>query len=352
MNDAARRSDAVSQDLAFPYPDPPAPGELREIAPGILWTRIPLPFKLDHVNVYFLEDDGGWAVVDTGTADEPARQAWDVLLGGKLAGATFTKLIATHGHADHIGLAGWLCKRLGVPLLTSRTSYLGSTAMLLAPEALEAQEHRDFHLRHGMNEEAASFVAMRGHAYRRMVAPLPASFHRLAAGDTPSIGGRTFEVLTGDGHAPEQLMLHCVSENVLLAADQVIAGISPIIGLGATEPDDDPLGLYLNSLAMLETGIPRSTLVLSGHQLPFLGLQDRCRQLAALHAKRCDMIAEACRHAPRSVGELVPVLFRRSLDVRQYSFAFSETHAHVNHLVARGEALWQYEDGLSRAHIM
>lgn len=351
MNSDRGRPVDSSDGLVFPFPEPPAPGELREVAPGIMWARIALPFRLDHVNVYFIEDDGGWAIVDTGVDDEPTRQAWDALLGGPLAGARFTKLIVTHAHADHIGLAGWLCERLGLPLLTSQTCYLGSINIALNPDSFQARPYKDFYLRHGMSEEAASLVATRGQAYQRMVAPLPLSFRRLVPGDTLRLGGRCFDVLSGDGHAPEQIMLHCASERVLLAADQVIAGISPNISVWAVEPDGDPLGLYLRSLAALEAEIPGHALVLSGHQLPFFGLHRRCRELAAHHARRCAMIADACRRTPHSVAELVPVLFRRPLDPHQHGFAFSETHAHVNYLVNRGEAHWQCEEGLNRVRV-
>lgn len=335
----------LERSLEFPFPEPPAKGELREVAPGIMWTRIPLPFRLDHVNVYLIEDDGGWAILDTGIAHDESKAAWEALFAGPLAGWRITRVIVSHYHPDHIGLAGWLCERFSVPLLTSQTSYLGCINISLDPGALEAHLYREFYRRHGMSDETAKLVSTQGHDYLRMVMPLPLTFRRLVAGDVLVLGRRRFDVLSGDGHAPEQIMLYSAEDRLLLAADQVIAAISPNISVWAVEPDGDPLGLFLRSLARLERDLPQDTFVLPGHQLPFQGLHERCRELANHHMKRCDLIAEACRIAPKTVAELVPVLFPRDLDPHQLSFAFSETHAHVNYMVAGGMAVWHEVDG-------
>lgn len=336
----------VAGALHFPFPEPPARGEVHEIAPGIMWARIPLPFRLDHVNVYLIEDAGGWAILDTGIAHDETRAAWETLLAGPLSGWRITKVIVTHYHPDHIGLAGWLCKRFDAPLLTSQTSYLGCLNISLDPGAFEAQHHYDFCRRHGMSRQTATLVATRGHAYLGMVAPLPPTFRRLVAGDRLMLADRAFDVLTGDGHAPEQIMLHSQQDGLLLAADQVIAKISPNVSVWAVEPDGDPLGLYLRSLARLESDLPADTLVLSGHQLPFLGLHHRCRELTTHHRERCDLIAYACRDCAMTVAELVPTLFPRELDPHHLSFAFSETHAHVNRMIASGILAWREKDGM------
>jgi glyoxylase-like metal-dependent hydrolase (beta-lactamase superfamily II) len=335
--------------LSFPHEQPPEPGMLIELAPGILWTRIPLPFRLNHVNIYLIEDGDGWAVLDTGIGNSATKDIWESLVSGPLAGRRLTRLIVTHYHPDHIGLAGWLCERYGLPLFTTQTSYLGCQVISLSPGALDARPYRDFYARHGMAPETVDLVSSQGHNYLRMVTPLPLSFTRVVDGDTLRIGGREFRALTGDGHAPEQLMLYCPSANVLLAADQVIARISPNISVWAVDPDGDPLGLYLRSLKRIKASIPAGTLVLPGHQLPFHGLHERCEELAAHHADRCAVIAEACAAKPHSVADLVPVLFTRELDPHQLSFAFSEVHAHVNFMLRRGELRHAAsEDGNSR----
>ena len=340
---------ANSSALTFPVAEAPQTGQVVEIAPGIRWTRIPLPFRLDHVNVYLIEDGDGWAVLDTGIDNGPTRAVWTALLEGPLAGRRLTRLVVTHFHPDHIGLAGWLCERFGLPLLTSQTSYLGCVNISLSPGALDAKPYRDFYLRHGLDPATTQRVATQGHGYLKMVSGLPPTFLRLVAGDRLVIGGRTFEVLTGNGHAPEQVMLYCAADKVFLAADQVLAKITPNISVWAVEPEGDPLGLYIRSLTEIKRTIPGDVLVLPGHQLPFYGLHERSDQLIAHHEARCAMIADACRTAPRSAAELVPVLFHIALDPHQMSFAFSEVQAHVNFMLRRGELVWaQASDEIER----
>jgi glyoxylase-like metal-dependent hydrolase (beta-lactamase superfamily II) len=335
--------------LHYPFPAPPAAGEVIAVAAGILWARIPLPFRLDHVNVYLLDDGEGWTVIDTGIGNDATRAAWAALLAGPLAGRRLTRLIVTHFHPDHIGLAGWLCERFDVPLLTSQTTYLSCLNISLSPGALDAEPYRDFYLRNGLDAATTQRVTTQGHGYLRMVTPLPPTFERLVGGDTLNIGGRTFSVLAGDGHAPEQLMFYCAGEKLLLAADQVLAKISPNVSVWAVDPHGDPLGLYLRSLTALKAQLPPDTLVLPGHQLPFHGLHVRSDELVAHHDARCRAIAAACRAKPRSAAELVPVIFRHPLDAHQMSFAFSEVLAHVNYMLREGRLVWAgAKDGVER----
>ncbi|WEX12244.1 MBL fold metallo-hydrolase [Chelativorans sp. AA-79] len=308
-----------------------------EVAPGILWTRIPLPFRLDHVNIYLIEDQGGWAVLDAGIGDDVTRAAWEALVAGPLAGKRLTRLIVTHFHPDHIGSAGWLCERFDIPLLTSQTAYLGCINISLSPGALDAKSYHDFYARHGLDPATTALVGSDGHRYLKMVTKLPPTFTRVVAGDILTIGGREFRVLSGDDHAPEQLMLHGPSENAFLAADQVIARITPNVSVWAVDPEGDPLGLYLRSLENITRNVPDEVLVLPGHQLPFHGLHERCRQLTGHHQERCNLIETACRQKAHTVADLVPVLFPRPLDPHQLGFAFSEVHAHVNSMLRLGK---------------
>ena len=335
-------------NLVHPFAEPPQVGEVIEVAPGILWTRLSLPFRLDHVNIYLIDDGDGWAVLDTGLGSNKTRAMWEALAAGPLAGRRMTRLIVTHFHPDHIGLAGWLCDRFDIPMLTSQTSWLGCINISLNPDALSAQHYRDFYLSHGMDDETAGIVMEQGHGYLRMVTPLPPTFRRVVAGDTLTIGGREFSVLTGDGHAPEQVMLYCAAERLFLAADQVLAKITPNVSVWAVDPQGDPLGLYIRSLKALKVGLPEDALVLPGHQLPFLGLHTRCDELMAHHSTRYELIAAACARKANSVAELVPVMFTRQLDPHQLSFAFSEVHAHVNYMVEIGELAWERQDGIMR----
>lgn len=326
--------------MTYPVPTPPDAGKAIEVAPGILWMRIPLPFRLDHVNIYLIKDAGGWAVFDTGLNTEASKATWESLLSGPLS-PRLTRIIVSHFHPDHIGLAGWLARRFDLPLLTSQTSYLGCINISLSPGALEAKPYRDFYLQHGLDSETTSSVLTRGHEYLSLVTALPLTFRRLVAGDVLKIGGRSFLVFSGDGHAPEQIMLYCVDDKLFLAADQILAKISPNVSVWAVEPGGNPLDLYLRSLNGLKGAISEDALVLGGHQLPFYGLQSRVDELVQHHERRCSAIAKACTNKGCSAADLVPVLFHHKLDPHQMGFAFAEVQAHVNFMLERGELTWE-----------
>lgn len=323
--------------MLFPHPSPPPAGEPLEVAPGVLWLRLPLPFRLDHVNAYLIQDGPGWAVVDTGIGDAATQAIWEGLLAGPLRGQRVTQVVGTHFHPDHIGMAGWLCKRLEAPLLMSQSEYLTALTIHLDPRALDAEPYRSFYLRHGLDEATTARLLSNGHRYLRMITGLPRTFRRVVAGESLRIGGRTFTVLTGGGHAPEQVMLWDADDRLLLCADQVLTRISPNVGVSAIDPDGDPLGIFLRSLDALRAAAPADTLVLPGHDLPFRGLHARLDELAAHHAARCDVVLDACSIAPRSAAELVPVVFGRGIDdPHQMGFAFGEALAHVNLLLRQG----------------
>ena len=327
---------SAADTLRYPHAAPPAPGEAIAIADGVLWTRLPLPFRLDHVNVYLLEDEGGFAVLDTGVDTPEARAVWETLLAGVLRGKQLTKIVVTHFHPDHIGLAGWLGKRFGAPLYAGLTTYLSSINISVRPDSLEGEHYRDFYLRHGLAPEIAALVATRGHEYLRLVHALEPTFRRILPGETLPIGGRDYRLLSGEGHAPEQIMLLSEADGLFFAADQVLAKITPNVSVWAVDPDGDPLALYLRSLRALTEQVAPDVLVLPGHQLPFYGLHSRAEELIAHHGLRCDLILSSCKGTPHSAAELVPVLFPKALDPHQLSFAFSETQAHINYLIGRG----------------
>ena len=330
-------SHATTQTLKFPFTAPPAPGEVIEARPGVFWARLALPFRLDHVNIYFVEDGAGLALIDTGIDNKASRDAWEALLAGPLAGRMLTRIIATHFHPDHIGLAGWLSERFDLRLAMSHTEYLMALNIRLDPSALKSEPYRGFYRSHGLTEESTEILLGNGLQYLRMVAPPPRTFLRIVAEDKVVIGGRVFEAITGAGHSPEQVMLYSRQDNLILCGDQVLAKISPNVSVEAMDPDGDPLGLYLRSLDKLKRTLPEGALVLPGHNLPFIGLHERADELAAHHEARCAAILEACRNAPQTVAELVPVIFGRPIDdPHQLVFAFGEALAHINFLIRAG----------------
>lgn len=335
--------------LIFPNAQPPEPGRLVEIAPGVRWFRLPLPYRLDHVNIYLIEDDDGWTVLDTGLGTDACRIAWESILSGPLSGQRLTSMIVTHFHPDHVGLAGWLADRFDLPLSMPRPEYLYSLALQYAPGDLGADMHRPFYRRHGLSPEITEAVLSRGHEYLRRTTGVPTTYHRIQHGDQLRIGARAFQVITGGGHALEQAMLYKPDERLFFAADQVIARISPNVSVHAMEPDLDALGIYLRSLSGLRDAVSQDVLVLPGHGLPFYGLHIRIAELLEHHAQRCNAIADACEQQPLSVAELVPHVFHRILDEHQTGFAFGEVLAHVNHMLAQGRLAQETGvDGIDR----
>lgn len=327
----------LNQSCRFPFPQPPANGSFLEIAPGLLWLRMPLPYRLDHINIYLIEDGDGWCVLDAGIHDEATIELWKALFAGPLVGTRLTRLIVTHHHPDHIDMAGWLCREAGIPLLVSQTAYLACANLVLDPGSPQDRQFHDFYLSHGVAPEVADLMGTKGLEYLRKVSPLPNTYLRLLSADTMTIGARKFRVLAGDGHAPDQIMLYCAEDRLFISADQVIAKISPNVAVWPSEPDGDPLGHFLRTTRQIRDNLPDDVLVLPGHQLPFRGLHARCNELVEHHDKRCDLIREATQDRALTANELVPVIFHRELDLHQFGFAFSETLAHVNRMLRRGE---------------
>jgi len=336
---------APASAITFPYPEPPEPGAVREVAPGILWLRFTLPFLLNHVNAYLVEEPGGWAALDTGLGTEATKEAWEAVFAGPLRGQRVTRVICTHYHPDHMGLVGWLTSRFGCPLSITRTEFLITKVLETSAFAANPQ----FYTQRGLPPASSADVAADGHGYLRLVTGLPLEYERMLSGQTLRIGGRVFEILTGGGHSPEQAMLYCAAEKLFFSADQVLTKISPNISVQAMEPQANPLGDYLDSLNDIRREIPDEVLVLPGHHVPFHGLHTRVGELLAHHEQRCGLIAATARVAPRTAADLLPVLFKRQMDAHQMGFAFAETVAHTNFMVARGDLAQSLDpDGVLR----
>lgn len=283
--------------------------------------------------MWLLEDDGGWFAIDTGIADERTRAIWSSRLE-QLAPGRVTRLLCTHFHPDHMGLAGWLAAETGATLLASRTEWLFARMLALDDGEGFLSAIRAFDRRAGLSRDLAGMRLRRGNAYRPRVVVPPASYQRVAAGMTLAVGDYRFEVLMGRGHAPEMICLFEPERRILIAADQVLPQISPNISVWPTEPAADPLSEFLDTLAVFRA-LPADTLVLPSHGPPFTGLHQRIDELVQHHDERLARIRASCTH-PRSAAELVPILFDRDLDAHQLQFALGETVAHLNRLLVGG----------------
>jgi len=326
---------APGDGLRFPFTDPPDTGTAVPVAPGVLWVRMPLPFALDHINLWVLEDGDGWTLVDTGIATDETRALWDTLLAGPLAGRPVRRLICTHFHPDHIGLSGWLTDRLSVPLWASVTEWAFGRQLAAMPDDAFAEIARRLYARAGCGPDLLDFVAQRGNPYRHRVAALPTSVRRLMNGQDVRIGASTWRVVTGQGHSPDHVGLFSAHARVLISGDQVLPRISPNVSVWPTEPDEDPLSLFLASLHHWRAAVDDDVLVLPSHGLPFRGLHARLGVLLHHHDGRLDETVALCRGEPKTAMDLLPRLFQRELDDHQLFFALGETLAHLHHLVAQ-----------------
>ena len=323
--------------LRYPFETAPEPGCVTEIAEGVLWARLPLPMALDHVNVYALDEGDHWTIFDAGLDTKRNRALWGTLLNGPLAGKPVRRVIASHHHPDHIGLAGWF-QAEGAALWTSRTAWLFARMLVLDAQKRPLPEVLDYWRRAGMAPRILSErAAERPFNFCDVVAPMPLGFHRMTQGQVIRAAGRDWDVRLGQGHAPDQVTLWSRDCNLVLGADQLLPGISPNLGVYATEPDADPVAEWLESCTRLQAHARDDHLVLPGHKLPFTGLPLRLRQKIENHHSALRRLHNHLTEARRASDCFAP-LFKREITDGVYGLALVEAVAHLNHLVAEGKA--------------
>ena len=322
----------------------PAPAQRIEVAPGIFWVRMPLPFELDHINLYLLRDDlggDGWTVVDCGVATQETRELWDRIFADGLDGLPVRRVLCTHTHPDHVGLAHMLCKRFDAPLWMTLGEYAMGRVWSATLPGADGSADADHFRRHGI-PRGPGLEALRhrvGRYFSTLVPAMPLAFHRIREHDVIEIGGRRWRVIVGIGHSPEHASLYCEEDALMLSGDMVLPRISTNVSVFELEPESNPVTWYLSSLEKFE-GCREDTLVLPSHGRPFRNLHVRLRQLHEHHAARLEEVMVACRERPHTAADILPIMFKRQLDTHQSSFAMGESLAHLN-------ALW-FEGRLER----
>jgi len=337
--------------IRFPFETPPAPGEAILVAPGILWARMPLPMQLDHVNVYALDDGDGWTVIDTGFAGKKSRAAWLALMEGPLGGRPIKRVVVTHHHPDHVGLAGWLQSDHGADLVTTRTAWLFARMLTLDVHTSPVPQTVAYWRSAGLSEDIiAQRMVEKPFNFADVVAPMPLGFTRIKEGDHFHMGGREWLVRVGNGHAPEHATFWSLDDDLVIGGDQLLPGISANLGVYATEPEADPVGDWMESCEHLGAFAEDRHLVLPGHKLPFTGLPLRLRQMIENHLGALDRL-ERHLETPRTANDCFMPLFKREIEGPAHGMALVEAVAHLNHLFkhgritrqrdARGAWLWQ-----------
>ena len=314
----------------------PAPddGCVTPIGPGVLWLRMPLPFSLEHINLWLIEDGDRWVAVDTGLGTNTTEQLWLRVIDKGLQGRVIHRLLVTHMHPDHIGMAGWLCEHFDLVLEMTRTEYLQCRNLVHDTFRQPPREAVRFYRAAGWDDDALRRYTERFGDFGRVVRTLPSAFRRLSDGDQLAINGHTWEVVVGRGHSPEHACLLCPSLNVVISGDQILPGISSNVSVWPTEPYADPLDDWLVSCRQLQDRLPEDVLVLPSHGRPFVGAHQRLRSLVAGHEQALARVLEACSEPMRAV-DLLPILFRRTLQGEHWVMATGECLAHLNHLEAQ-----------------
>lgn len=316
--------------LAFPHASPVTSGSVQEVAPGVYWLRMPLPFALDHINLWLLRDGDGWTAVDCGIALEETQAHWDKVLKEVVGAKGLSRVLVTHFHPDHFGNAGWLTRRFNAPLWMTEADYLTAHAQYQVHAGHGSEAAARLFAQHGLDAERVAAIAGRGNSYRKIVSEPPMQFMRIMEGDEIVIGENRWRVFIGYGHAPEHASLYCEALGVVISGDMLLPKISTNVSVWPTEPEGDPLKLFLRSIdRFLE--IASDTLVLPSHGLPFRGAHERVRMLHDHHRDRLAEVMEACS-SPATAADLLPVLFRRKLDSHQTFFAMGEAIAHLHFL--------------------
>ncbi len=331
----SERSQTI-KGLTYPWGSGVAPelGGVQEVADGVWWVHMPLPFSLKRINLWLLEDADGWTVVDTGMGMPQAQQVWEDLFATHMRGLPIKRVIVTHMHPDHVGLAGWLVERFACELWMSRTEFLMCRNLVADTGRPAPQLAIDFYREAGFDADALALYQSRFGDFGRYITPLPGQFKRLADGQTIAINERYWQVVIGTGHSPEHVCLYCPALKLLISGDQVIPRISSNVSLFPTEPDSDPLSEWLASCHKIRAQIPNDVLVLPAHQEPFFGLHARLTQLLRSHDRSLERLFDHLRQ-PRRALDCFSVLFKRSIRGPHVMLAVGETLAHLNCLIGR-----------------
>ncbi len=324
--------------LDYPFAEPPAPGTALEVAPGVRWLRMGLPFELDHINLWLLEDAGGWTIVDTGIGNAATRETWARVFDTVLLDRPVRRVLVTHYHPDHAGNAAWLCNRFGVPLWMTRGEFLTVHAIHASMASYTPEASAALYRTNGLDEARVVALSRRGDLFRKLVPEFPGSHRRIVDGAQLDIDGRRWRVIGGHGHSPEHAALYCEALKVVISGDMLLPKISTNVAVRAIDPEGNPLGLFLASIRRFRE-LPEDVLVLPSHGTPFRGAHARVASLEAHHAARLDELLAACREAPRSAVDVLPVLFKRPLGDSQIFFAMGEAIAHLHYLHADGRVV-------------
>jgi glyoxylase-like metal-dependent hydrolase (beta-lactamase superfamily II) len=319
----------ANDPLEYPFDDHPEPGEVMEVATDVFWVRMPMPGRLDHINVWLLRDYDGWTIVDTGLNRDDIKEWWEAIFAKYLDGKPVTRVFSTHLHGDHTGLAGWLVQRWDVELWMSRADFVMCKLMAADGPSDLPEDALRFYRRAGFSEERLTEYKRRFGSFGASISALPTGFRRVSDGDYVDIGGREWRVVVGRGHAPEHVCLYCPELRTLIAGDQILPRITPNVSVNPTEPHANPLKEWLTSCDHLRDILPSNLLVLPAHQRLYYGLHERLTALIAHHENALSKLYDLCDEPMRSV-DVFPAIFKSTITDHTFFMATGESIAHIN----------------------
>jgi glyoxylase-like metal-dependent hydrolase (beta-lactamase superfamily II) len=325
----------VREEVLYEFDDRPEAGGTMQVAPGITWLRMPLPFALGHINLWLLQEEDGWTVVDSGVFTEVTKDVWKKTFAEAMQKRPVRRVVATHLHPDHAGCAGWLTGEFGVELWMSRAEYLLCRVLVADTGKPPPDAGTRFYKAAGFAPESMSHYHKMFGMFGKYVAPLPESYVRLQDGDRIRLGANDWEVVIGRGHSPEHACLYCAGLNVLISGDQLLPTISSNVSVYPTEPAANPLEEWIASLTAMKHRIPADVLVLPSHGKPFRGAHERLRGLIDEHHDCLDDLETMCRE-PRRAVDVFPALFRSPINENNLIMATGESIAHLNYLLHAG----------------
>ena len=346
VEDEAKAAKVERALLTYPLSPPPEPGTMKEVGPGVYWICMPLPMALKWINLWAIEDGDGFTIVDTGVALESCREHWRSIFNEGFKGKPVKRVIVTHMHPDHMGLAGWICRKFRVELWMSRLEYI-TGRMLTADTGREAPEEGVvFYRAAGWDEDAIDSYRIRFGGFGKSMSRVPDAYRRLNDNDEIEIGGRIWRIVSGNGHSPDHMCLWQEELKLFISGDQVLPRISSNVSVHPTEPHADPLSDWIASCKKVRDTVPNDVLVLPSHNEPFIGLHERLNELISGHERSLNRVLSRLKQAPKRSIDLFGALFARKIEGEVLQMATGEAIAHVNCLVARGQAKRVVRDGV------
>ena len=333
--------------LVYPFETPPTYGSSVEITPEIKWLRSPLPMTLGHINCYLIKDGDGWCILDTGMSLDKAKTQWMDIIESELDGAPITRVIVTHQHPDHVGLAGFLCDELKVPLWMSEIEYFYTRTFSNGMGRINGGRYweTDRYLTRTCMSDLTKEIMFSGNSNRftEMVTEVPATYHRIQDQQMLQIGEHEWKAITTRGHSPEHVSLYCKDLDILISGDQVLPIITSNVSVSPIQPESSPLVDWFLAHDKLKEQVPDSVLVLPSHQLPFRNLHERLDEVVAHHDERLECLLALCEK-PQNAQSLTVRLFERELDPFQNFMAVGECISHLHFLMGKGKVVRTLND--------